>query len=73
MTINNKCQFCNLSFDDVSTGLGHLQALHGEQCRSIFQRIDTKAKLDPEYEIMPYKDYIAKLWAEFVPDDDWGY
>ena len=70
--LDGKCRFCDLPFSDVSEYLSHLQATHPEQYKGIFQRIETKVRPEPEYETMPYKDYIANLWAEYAPDDDYG-
>jgi len=67
------CKHCDEATMPYSTLLRHLWESHPVRYEEVFQRIDTKAKPEPEYETMPYKDYIAKLWAEFVPDDDCDY
>ena len=67
------CKHCDEVAMPYSTLLRHLWESHPVRYEEVFRRIETKVASEPEYETMPYKDYIAKLWAEFVPDDEEGY
>ena len=60
------CSHCSIKALPYPLIIEHLRKVH----KNVFQYIPSVSRDEPEVPTLPYKDYITKLWAEFVSMDE---
>ena len=63
------CSYCSIIALPYPLMIEHVRKVH----ENVFQCIPSVSRDEPDVLTMPYKNYIAKLWAEFVPEDEGDY